>query len=996
MCNFQTTKKGLMLLAFSSLAFATATAVETVQTVANATAVTEIPTQTENNVVYVIQSQERGGMYSHHNDDGSWQLSHVGRNSNTDGLQWHNDKDIDGTDVNQQFAIITYGGVQYLYSVAAEGFVNVDGNKAVIRKDVNNAALTMTVQTVGTDKFFRLALPNNKIINHSGGYDSNTYKGIYCAAADPDGGNRYNFQALENVTLSEDALTKATDIIDSELATLRNSSITLLKNIREFYHNRNEIDAIIDMIQTAKSATIINTQVNNVLSYIDKKLVYLIYAPNRNTEGADMYLGVDGVGNNRIAMLLPKRGTRAKWQLVRQGNTANFKLRNIASDTYINTVDNGLTTAQGNFIVSFEGTNVQTSAKTVALKSQDSNVCLTIGSQTIDGTDYSNVLCHTADNADAPHDAANAWAIEPVGIHVSEITEGYYVIRSNRGLTNTTLGNDFASGSLLGVYTADRERARSAQNLPTGVHLRQYMTGMQTIWKIVPEETTEEGKPRGFKVYSLAGEMSQDGNLGMTISGDKVTLTNNPSVIYIRDVNDWYYSENFLTSHLPNGVAFCSSNEDKSQDDDASKQSDCFDVSKDHSSRVNGDYFVKPNEWRPNSESQLTNHGTIFYIERVSESDISRATDAYVDYARNRRMFQLLKNVLSPEEEEMAIASKGEELINLDIQTIADANSFLMGGEPASTHAFNLMDGKIVRLASRAKAGHYLTLNASEQLCTSDADTVTDIANLWKFQVVNADLRRARLINYKTGKYAGKITGDNAVVTTVDNVDDAGTFSISRYYSIDGTSFYANLLDISYNGNKNALMTSADSTIKAGVQANLASHWTILPVLPVAETQAIANNLTLQILITNDSKTATIKAPETATSFELTENFPADHKITLVPVVAARNATGNIEIEPGAVTKLENGTFTIDMASLLPANAPTSYNMTIPAGLFTVDGRLSPELKGAVTVTDSTGINSIEADSIDGNSIIYDLQGRRVVNPAKGLYIINGVKTLVK
>ena len=44
---------------------------------------------------------------------------------------------------------------------------------------------------------------------------------------------------------------------------------------------------------------------------------------------------------------------------------------------------------------------------------------------------------------------------------------------------------------------------------------------------------------------------------------------------------------------------------------------------------------------------------------------------------------------------------------------------------------------------------------------------------------------------------------------------------------------------------------------------------------------------------------------------------------------------------------------------------------------------------------DVTGISTVKtATSIDGN--FYDLSGRRVTKPTKGLYIVNGKKVVMK
>ena len=43
-----------------------------------------------------------------------------------------------------------------------------------------------------------------------------------------------------------------------------------------------------------------------------------------------------------------------------------------------------------------------------------------------------------------------------------------------------------------------------------------------------------------------------------------------------------------------------------------------------------------------------------------------------------------------------------------------------------------------------------------------------------------------------------------------------------------------------------------------------------------------------------------------------------------------------------------------------------------------------------------TGIEQITTSTTDGTKVIYDLQGRRVQAPSKGLYIVNGKKMIIK
>ena len=48
------------------------------------------------------------------------------------------------------------------------------------------------------------------------------------------------------------------------------------------------------------------------------------------------------------------------------------------------------------------------------------------------------------------------------------------------------------------------------------------------------------------------------------------------------------------------------------------------------------------------------------------------------------------------------------------------------------------------------------------------------------------------------------------------------------------------------------------------------------------------------------------------------------------------------------------------------------------------------------TDDEATGISSLKADIQNGKANVYDLQGRRVLNPVRGLYIVNGKKVIVK
>ena len=94
-------------------------------------------------------------------------------------------------------------------------------------------------------------------------------------------------------------------------------------------------------------------------------------------------------------------------------------------------------------------------------------------------------------------------------------------------------------------------------------------------------------------------------------------------------------------------------------------------------------------------------------------------------------------------------------------------------------------------------------------------------------------------------------------------------------------------------------------------------------------------------------------------------------------VTAQVNAEDDTQLVITINDKLENGI----------------YTLTIEKGaVVTADGQESEAIKLVYSVS-ATGIEVIESES---NAVIYDLNGRKVNNAAKGIYIVNGKKVLIK
>ena len=154
-------------------------------------------------------------------------------------------------------------------------------------------------------------------------------------------------------------------------------------------------------------------------------------------------------------------------------------------------------------------------------------------------------------------------------------------------------------------------------------------------------------------------------------------------------------------------------------------------------------------------------------------------------------------------------------------------------------------------------------------------------------------------------------------------------------------------------------------------------------------------------------------------------NSTQDNKVIMTAFVNGIRSTD------GAFLRLPSGNDTYKFSAVTTTDSPTTNYLTpsngsAPAGsyvfarqngavgFFKVSSGLStgladkaylelpstaPSLDIEFDDGETTGIYKIEADDFDetiGNGQMYDLQGRRVAEPAKGVYIVNGKKVIIK
>ncbi len=174
-----------------------------------------------------------------------------------------------------------------------------------------------------------------------------------------------------------------------------------------------------------------------------------------------------------------------------------------------------------------------------------------------------------------------------------------------------------------------------------------------------------------------------------------------------------------------------------------------------------------------------------------------------------------------------------------------------------------------------------------------------------------------------------------------------------------------------------------------------------------------AIHATIKVVIEEDSEPVAL----TVTPAESTVNALPSITITYIDEEGTRMSIMPTGEDEDAVITLAKGTETVlslDFDSIFDHFAMTdeeveyvniacdltkagTYTLTIPAGFFIV-----PEINAvnqATTMTwtidENVGISEIEVSN-GSQTIVYDLQGRRADSSARGILIVNGVKTLVK
>lgn len=309
---------------------------------------------------------------------------------------------------------------------------------------------------------------------------------------------------------------------------------------------------------------------------------------------------------------------------------------------------------------------------------------------------------------------------------------------------------------------------------------------------------------------------------------------------------------------------------------------------------------------------------------------------------------------------------------------------------------------------------------------TRTTDTDNFGSQLWQL-TRNADGTYS-LVNANTGREAGYITSDASQLQMVVNIGNGnGHYTFKPYTegtTFDGYDAKSMFLMVDSEGNHASAASDNDHVVANNNQyANKSNYWQLVKVTSVPVTiksvgwASVAFPFAVQVPAESGVKAYFAESADDTRMMlsEITDGIiPANTGVLLakdggctvnLPIVTTTTTYPNNKLacataeRDGYASKAnymlsaKTGTvgFLPSTMTLVPANKAflPAANITSGSGQAQM---LSFYIGGAVT-----GINDAAADAHNGNNTYYDLNGRRVLYPAHGIYVTgNGKKVFIK
>lgn len=475
-------------------------------------------------------------------------------------------------------------------------------------------------------------------------------------------------------------------------------------------------------------------------------------------------------------------------------------------------------------------------------------------------------------------------------------------------------------------------------------------------WRV--ESVNDES---GVKLINLTGyELTFDGQ-------NPTTLTDNGSTFYLVKQEDAQF--NGYNVYAISSEATPTSNS-------------CIDVSGDGTKVC----------WNPVNEGRgNNNNGSAWYFIPATDSEVAIATNTYINSIITRC--------------NIGVDSALDELFGEGFAQSITPYEATVAGVNAAKHTEGLVDGiqdavnaKVPELVGRHYLLHnkntsysncYMTLTTDDEgnSATAPTSNAADVNALWSF----IPSGEGYLV---TSEATGKaLTLTKVQSAPIPAAEEGLPYSIAYNQTVKG--FYISLIPCEQNADDiyqayYSIHQSNNDNVCKWIANNIpGSHWMLEPAAELEE------ELELEIELGVEEGTHQIVLPE---GVELnTHESAANHVITITPQVPEEISL--FAVEPG-----EDGVHTIAASDFTDGKAQISglqegnYVLSVPAGMFIVNGKPSAahNLLFAVDADGyTTGIEEV-APAVAAETVVYDLQGRRVNGNAKGLLIVNGQKVYRK
>ena len=750
-----------------------------------------------------------------------------------------------------------------------------------------------------------------------------------------------------------------------------------------------ELTAISDV---ADKVAQIESAMESVYNRLSGRMVYVLNKRRQQSSQSfsPAYLTVMEGGNVNSVSYPSEPG---KWLLVRDGQTANFRLYSFDKEGYLSP---GGITAEGQKF--YFDANPYLNGFGLAMRYVGAGNGFNMDTAGSNLTSYSST------------DNGSSWVFELAGSMAEELTDGgYYRIRSNRGMYEDN-GTFKTAGSLLGINTVVTDGATEGERQPVVLS----KDGLGSIWQL-------KAVDGGFQAYNVAADFTgNDMPFALGARGDG--SNKEPKQAYAKASDDAVTLVVFnakgsgigsYNGRIPYSLGVKT----------PALGSSCMDVA----NYGNGTPVL--NEWNPGSEEY--NNGSIYYFEALAEEELNAMKAAYVAaaagvdvsefetaaafYQGYEVLFDDSFNAYNQTVNQLKEALENEEM--LSATDVKSANSAFSANNAVAerysaqlAEAAELLESQMPEIAAKANGRqvHFYNVQYPTYMLAAGASTMavatdaTNVTTVWTLEQTEG--MKYRILNHGTGAYAGHYdrtdgTGGGSIpVPVASTADDAREYELVLFGNGQvglqaGTGSYPLLHQ-----------DGSNRVVKWG-SAAAASKWTasMVDTDPVViDYQKVDFGCTVSENVLN----SVYFEAQAGSTLAISQGLGAHHTILVerfntsdfpsqqdeAAMLAAEDESAPVPTQTYTITK-DNLNVNGNRLEYVPDEAiePGVLRMTAPMGFFTVDGKLSAPFTVHFTVASdgtTTGVDEISVADDADNVRWYTVQGVRVAAPsAAGVYV---------